>query len=238
MDPILIIQHDDDDPPATVGRYLGLAGLPFVVRKVYRGEAVPAGLVGFSALIVLGGAMHIHQTEQNPFLAEELVLVRACLRAEAPVLGICLGAQLLAAAAGGEVYKRVEPEIGWLPVDIVTPDPLMAGVSSPFVCLEWHDYSFRVPPGALCIAARQDGEQAFRLGRRAWGVQFHPEVDAEVVERWTRGDERRLNGMRPGWAAEVRADTQIHLPAAARFCGRLVGNFLEASGLVIHVPPG
>jgi GMP synthase (glutamine-hydrolysing) len=238
MDPIVIIQHDDDDPPATIGRYLGLAGLPFVVRRVYRGEPVPAGLAGFSALIVLGGSMHTHQTEQHPFLAEELALVRECLRGEAPVLGICLGAQLLAAAAGGEVYLRVEPEIGWLPVDIVTPDPLMAGVSSPFVCLEWHDYSFRLPPGALRLAARRDGEQVFRIGRRAWGVQFHPEVDAEEVERWARGDERRLNGMRPGWAAEVRADTQIYLPTAARFCGRLVRNFLGASGLILHVPPG
>ena len=238
MDPIVIIQHDDDDPPATIGRYLGMAGLAFEVRRVFLGDPLPAGPSEFSALIVLGGSMHTHQIEEHPFLEDELALLQACLRAEAPVLGICLGAQLLAAAAGGEVYMRLEPEIGWLPVDIVTPDPLMVGITSPFVCLEWHDYSFRLPPGSLRVAARDGGEQVFRSGCRAWGVQFHPEVDAAEVERWTWSDAPRLDGMRKGWAADVRADTQIYLPAYPRFCGRLVGNFLEASGLIVHMRLG
>ena len=113
----------------------------------------------------------------------------------------------------------------------------MVGVPSPFICLEWHDYSFRLPPGALRIAAREDGEQVFRMGRRAWGMQFHPEVDAEVAEHWTVTDEKRLDGDRPGWAAEIRAETNVYMPAYPRFCGRLIGNFLEASGLVLHVRP-
>jgi GMP synthase (glutamine-hydrolysing) len=237
MDPIVIIQHEDANPPGSIARYLALAGLPFEVRHVGRGDALPSSPADFSALIVLGGDMNTHENDKFPFLQTERDLVLACLRAEAPLLGICLGAQQLATAAGGEVYHRMFSEIGWTQVDIVSPDPLMVGVTSPFVCLEWHDYSFRLPPGALRIAAREDGEQVFRMGRRAWGMQFHPEVDADVAELWTAADEQRLDADRPGWAGEIRAETNVYMPAYPRFCGRLIGNFLEACGLVLHVRP-
>ena len=237
MDPIVIIQHEDANPPGSIARYLSLAGLTHETRHVGRGDPLPSSPAGFAALIVLGGDMNTHETDKFPFLRLERDLMLACLRAEAPLLGICLGAQQLAAAAGGEVYHRAFSEIGWTQVDIVTPDPLMVGVPSPFTCLEWHDYSFRLPPGALRIAAREDGEQVFRMGRRAWGMQFHPEVDAEVAERWTVQDETRLESESPGQAAEIRADTNIYMPAYPRFCGRLIGNFLEACGLVLHVRP-
>ena len=234
MEPIIIIQHAEDDPPATIAAFLTVEGLPFEVRRVDRGASLPS-LREFSALIVLGGAMHTHQTAEYPFLEAELDLLRGCLGAEAAVLGICLGAQLLAAAAGAEVYLRARPEIGWLPVEVVARDPLFCGISSPFVCLQWHDYSFRLPPGALRIAAGGDGEQAFRLGR-TWAVQFHPEVGAAEVERWTRMDEARLRAARTDWPAQIRADSRTYLPAYPSFCRRLVGNFLSAAGLLPYSP--
>jgi GMP synthase-like glutamine amidotransferase len=237
MRPIVIIQHEDGDPPATVGRYLTDAGFHFEVCDLMHQGKVPASPDEFSALIVLGGDMNVHDDDEYQFLAIERELMRTCLRAEAPLLAICLGAQQLAAAAGGSVYHRAMPEIGWAAVEIDTPDPLMVGVESPFWCLEWHDYSFTLPPGALRIASRPDGEQVFRLGARAWGVQFHPETDDLLLRRWLADGEPRLEELRPGWTAEIRADAQVHMPAYPRFCGRLVGNFLEAAGLVIHARP-
>ena len=238
MEPIIIIQHEPNDPPASLGRYLAQTGLPFRLCDLGRGDPLPASPSDFSALIVLGGDMNTHENQKYPFLEPERELMAECVRAEAPLLGICLGAQQLAVAMGGEVYRRSSFEVGWIAVDIVTPDPLFAGVPSPFTCVEWHDYSFHLPPGALRVAARPDGEQVFRVGPRAWGMQFHPESDAPVVERWLSEDEERIEGRRKGWAAEIRADTKAYMPAYPRFCGRLVGNFLRTCGLLPPAPQG
>ena len=99
MDPVFIIQHEDANPPGSIARYLTLAGLPFEVRHVGRGDPLPSSPSEFSALIVLGGDMNTHQNDQFPFLQIERDLMLTCLRTEAPLLGICLGAQQLAVAA-------------------------------------------------------------------------------------------------------------------------------------------
>src|SRR5271157_5334981 len=104
MDPIVIIQHEDFNPPGSIAGYLGMAGLPHETRHVGRGDPLPSSPAGCSALIVLGGDMNTHETDKFPFLQHERDLMLACLRAEVPLLGICLGAQQLAAAAGGAVY--------------------------------------------------------------------------------------------------------------------------------------
>jgi GMP synthase (glutamine-hydrolysing) len=232
MDPLVIIQHEPDGGPGLLARSLELAGVPFRLCRADKGEPLPASPVGFSATVLLGGSMNTHDAKEFPFLDAERELIAACLRADAPLLAICLGAQLLAEVAGGQVYRRSFPEIGWVEVDVVTPDPLVAGVPPSFMCLEWHEYSFRLPPGALRVAARPDGEQVFRIGRQAWGLQFHPEVDEAILERWIVAEEDKLETERPGLVAAIRADTNIYLPTYPELCRRLVGNFLEACELV------
>jgi GMP synthase-like glutamine amidotransferase len=229
MKPIAVIQQDPSDPPATLGRYLTAIGRPWELIDAYGGQPIPATLADHSALIAMGGDMNVHQDEEYPFLRDELRLLEHCLAQQLPVLGICLGAQLLAAAAGGSVYKRPYPEIGWVEVERSAPDPLLTGVDSPFVTLQWHDYSFTLPPGAMSVAARPDGEQVFRVGPCAWGTQFHPEVDAELVALWLRQDLARVEALRADWPQEIRAATQVHVTGYEAFCRTLVDNFLAAA---------
>jgi len=232
MKPIAVIQHDSLDPPGTIGRHLSSVGCPWRLIDVPRGHAVPASPSGYSALILMGGDMQIHQQQKYPFLADERILLDRCLSEQSPVLAVCLGAQLLADVAGGRVYQRSYPEIGWLEVETSAHDPLLIGVDSPFMTLQWHDYSFTLPPGAQRVAARPDGEQVFRVGLQAWGMQFHPEVDSRHVERWIRSDEGRLEVLREGWVEEIRAGVNAHIAHYQTFCRVLVDNFLVASGLL------
>lgn len=184
MNTIAILQHDPDDPPGGIAAGLDVLGLPYRVVDMAAGEPVPSSPDDLAALILLGGEMHVHQEAAYPFLRAELDLLAACLRAGTPVLAICLGAQLLAAAAGARVYFRTVPERGWVDIDIVDEDSLLRGMVSPLRVLQWHRQSFELQPGATRIAARPDGEQVFRVGGRAWAVQFHPEVDTAVVDAW------------------------------------------------------
>ena len=173
----------------------------------------------------------LHQIDEHPLLAAERPLIREAVRLQVPQLGICLGGQLLAAAAGGEVYELPAEEIGWFPVEVVARDALFAGVQSPFMALEWHAYSFGLPPGAEALAGRRDRLDAFRYGPAAWGLQFHPEVAAATADSWVADAKELLERRRPGWAAALRAQNASFLPDCAALCRRLLANFLGAAGI-------
>lgn len=232
MKPVAIIQHDRLDPPSTIGRHLNAIGCPATLIDVGSGAPVPQSADEFSALILMGGDMHVHQEDEYGFLRAERALLQCALAEQFPVLGICLGAQLLAAAAGARVYQRSYPEIGWVEVETLAHDPLLIGIESPFITMQWHDYSFELPPGAVRVASRDDGEQVFRIGPCGWAVQFHPEVDAGLVEKWVRSDEARLRDLEDGWPDQIRADTQVFVRDYAGFCSLLIDNFLVACGVL------
>jgi GMP synthase-like glutamine amidotransferase len=146
----------------------------------------------YDAVIVFGGAMHVDQEEEHPWLREEDAILRALLDAGTPVLGICLGAQLLAKAADAPVGPAAEPEVGWHPVELApsaADDPVMARLPKTFEAFQWHYYGFELPDGADELARSRAGLQAFRLGR-AWGVQFHPEVTRAQVRQWIEEKEQ------------------------------------------------
>ena len=139
------------------------------------------------AVIVFGGSMHVDQEEQHPWLRDEDTYVRELLETRTPTLGICLGAQLLAKAAGAHVGPATESEIGWVPVEL-TPaagdDPVLAALPQRFDAFQWHHYAFDVPNAAVELARNDVCPQAFRLGDAAWGVQFHPEVTLGQLRGW------------------------------------------------------
>jgi GMP synthase (glutamine-hydrolysing) len=142
-------------------------------------------LDGADAVIVLGGSMHPDQDDEHPWLPEETRVLRGLLDRGTPLLGVCLGAQMLARAAGGAVLPAPEPEIGWLEVEVTDPDdPLLGPLPRRFEAFQWHSYTYDLPHGAVEVARSPVCGQAFRLGDRAWGVQFHPEVTAAQVESW------------------------------------------------------
>jgi GMP synthase-like glutamine amidotransferase len=151
----------------------------------------PPTLGGLSAAMVFGGAMHVDQHSTHPWLRGEKQLIRELLDRGVPVLGVCLGAQLLAEAAGSQPRRALQPEIGWHRVE-VTPagarDPLIGPLATAFEVFLWHSYEAPLPPGAVELARTPLCLQAFRLGdARAWGIQFHAEVTLPGLEAWLDG---------------------------------------------------
>lgn len=186
---LLIVQNDPQVPPGAYAEYLGEMEIPFRLVRPFAGEELPpAG--GVSAVIVLGGAMGVHDTAEHPFLIRVKGFIAETLDAGIPYLGICLGGQLLAHVLGASVTTGTNGEKGTLTVSL-TPeglrDPLFAGITSPFITFQWHNDTFAIPSGATRLASSAAcPNQAFRAEERAWGLQFHPEVTREIVAAWVR----------------------------------------------------
>jgi GMP synthase (glutamine-hydrolysing) len=190
---VLVVQHQDDCPPALMGRWLLEAGCVLDIRRPYDGLPLPEDLGDHDGLLVLGGSMGANDDLTHPWLPATKVLVRVAARAEKPTLGICLGHQLAAVALGGTV--EVNPRgrqfgvlpMGWEPA--AADDPVLG--SLPARVIHWNnDIVTTLPPGATPLAHAPDGAvQAARLAHTVWGVQPHPEVDEAIVARWAE-DER------------------------------------------------
>jgi GMP synthase-like glutamine amidotransferase len=182
----LIVQHLEPEAPYAIGDALDDAGVVTDLRRIYDGEPLPSDLADVDGLVVMGGPMSASSDEGFPTRRAELSLLDDALSRGLPTLGVCLGAQLLALAAGGAVHPGpTGPEIGWAPVSLTDQageDPLLAGLPSTLTVLHWHGDTFDLPPGAIHLAANSRyRNQAFRSGPRAWGLQFHLEVDHRAV---------------------------------------------------------
>lgn len=197
----------------------------FEVRTVdlYESGAAVPDLGRADALVFMGGPMCAN--DDLPFLHREADLIREATRIELPVLGICLGAQLIARALGGTVYKSAVPEIGWFQIEFTatgSSDPLFAGSASPQPVFQWHQDTFDLPPGAELLAtAPACRHQAFRHGRAIYALQFHPEMTPEMIDDWQR--HAALCGEPVG-----AIDPDLHAAELARFCDRIVLGWTEA----------
>jgi GMP synthase-like glutamine amidotransferase len=183
-----ILQHVAHEGPGMIALAVSDAGGEPAVVRIDRGEPVPAPatVAEMAGLVVLGGPMGVHDTDA--WLADERDLLRAAVEAGLPVLGVCLGAQQLAAALGAEVTAGPAPEVGVGEVHL-TPDalhdPVFGPAPSPLPCAHWHGDTFALPEGAVRLASNDAyANQAFRAGARAYGLQFHVEVTAALVGHW------------------------------------------------------
>jgi GMP synthase (glutamine-hydrolysing) len=157
----------------------------------------PRPLDAYGAVLVFGGAMHADQDDHHPWLRDESFLLQRLLGLGIPVLGVCLGAQLLARASRAGVMPAREPEIGWYPVELTeeaAEDPVFSRLPHRFHAFQWHFYTYAVPPGACELARSAVCSQAFRLGERAWGIQFHAEVTRDEIRDWVEIDSHELLG--------------------------------------------
>jgi GMP synthase (glutamine-hydrolysing) len=180
---VLAVTHGPSVGPGVFGDAVEDAGHELVEWAVQLGGRAPNGA---DAVIVFGGAMHPDEDERHGWLTTELRWLEGLLDQGTPLLGVCLGSQLVARAAGAEVFRSSESEVGWFPVErtaAATHDPVAGALPERFDAFEWHHYTHTLPAGAVELARSRVCTQAFRLGN-AWGIQFHPEVRAEQVEEW------------------------------------------------------
>jgi GMP synthase (glutamine-hydrolysing) len=184
---VLAVVHGDEVRSGVFAEPIAAGGHELEEWSIARAPAPSRALEAYDAAIVFGGSMHADEEETHPWLRGEKELLRRFLGAGTPVLGVCLGGQLLAHAAGAWVGRARVPEIGWHEVELTAAaasDPVFARLPRRFPALQWHYYAFEVPEGAVELARSPVCSQAFRLGELAWGVQFHPEVTLAMVEQW------------------------------------------------------
>jgi GMP synthase (glutamine-hydrolysing) len=237
----IILQHTPTEGPERVADLLTERGVEVDVRHVYRGDAIPARLEANELVVAMGGPMGVGDVDDPrcPYLAPEILLLREALARARPVLGICLGAQLLAAAAGARVFPNMRRtpagavparEVGWGAVDFlnVQREPALTGMRAREQVLHWHGDTFDLPRGAAHLASTPVcANQVFRLGWNQFGLQFHCEVSAESIATWVGEDAdyvREANG--DGGGARILADTALYFAEARSVWNRLLGNII------------
>ncbi len=230
----LVVQHVEPEGSYALGTALRAAGATVERCLVYDDDRLPQGADGLDGLVVMGGPASATSDDGFPTRPGELALLGDAVDRGRAVLGVCLGAQLLALATGGTVRPGdAGAEIGWAPVDLApaaAEDPLLAGTDPRPTVLHWHGDTFEPPPGATPLASSgRYPNQAFRVGERAWGLQFHLEVDRPAVEAFLAafGDDARSAGADP---EAIRASTGAAVEALATTRDRVAGRF---AGLVV-----
>lgn len=238
----LVVQHVPPEPPWAIGAALERAGIDLDVRRTFAGDPVPPDASDHDGLVVMGGPMSACSDEGFATRCGEVALLRDALARSVPTLGVCLGAQLLALAAGGRVSAGGEgPEIGWSPVEFLTTrrgDLLFAGFPDSLPVLHWHGDTYDRPPGARHLARNERyPNQAFRVGESAWGLQFHLEVTPEAVDQLLRSFPTDA-AQAPGGPDAVRSSTRAALAilttwrdlAFDRFAAMVAGSPCRVAG--------
>ncbi len=235
MPTCLIVQHAPVERAYAVASALAARGVRLDVREVFAGMPVPRSASGLDGLVVMGGPASAASDDGFPSRRDELALLADAVRLGVPTIGICLGAQLLAAATGGRVFVgEAGPEIGWSPVELTvdsSSDLLLAGAPRRVTVLHWHGDTFSLPPGGVRLAANDRyANQAFRVGTCGWGLQFHVEVDLAAVAAFVAafGREAAEAGSDP---AAIEGAAPDALAAGLEAWGRQVAE--RFAGLVV-----
>lgn len=206
---MLVLQHVAREGPGLVSEALREGGLRERIVRIDKGDPVPDRPDAFAAVVVMGGPMGVYQADRYSHLAEEMRLLERTLHKGIPILGICLGSQILAAALGAEVRPAPVKEIGWIPVELTSEaraDDLLGTAPPRFVPLQWHGDVFDPPRGARSLARSElTACQAYRYGTNAWGFLFHLEVTADQVSAMTVSFADELRAAKVNGSALARA---------------------------------
>ncbi len=215
---VLVVENYPQTPLGLVGEALAEAGAETRVLRMFAGDTLPASPDGFDALIMLGGAQDALDDAEHPYLPREAALARAFGAADKAVLGICLGAQILARAHGAENILGRPIEFGWhavAPTKAGRADPVLSALGDEAPIFHWHLDTFTLPPGAEHLATSTRTQmQAFRVGRASYGIQFHFEAGTTLVASWTRDFADEIRASEPGWFARHPHEAAKHGAAA------------------------
>ena len=216
---ILITMHHPEEGPGTLGDFLAARGADLVYARLFAGESIPQG--EFDAVVSMGGPMNVYEELMHPWLAEETAYLAGAAQKGVPLLGICLGAQLIAKALGAKVVKSPVEEIGWRKLELTgagLADPLFKGLPRELTVFQWHGDMFEIPAGAELLAGGAAcPHQAFGLGK-ACGLQFHVEVTRPIVRAWCENESQKKL-VETGW--------EENGPEMARQAGIIFENFWE-----------
>ena len=229
----LSIQHPKADEAGTFALAARGAGYVYDEWCPGAGQPVPGDPAGYDGIVVLGGEQNVVDAPRLPYLQDEIALIGEALERRQPLLGVCLGAQLLATAAGGEVVRVSEPEIGWYEVARLpegAADPLFGALPERFSAYCWHSYGVELPEDATLLARSAVSIHGFRLGETAWGVQFHPEVTRAILLDWFGSYRDDPDAVAMGFDPQVaEAELGGRLASWEALGGTLFGAFTAAA---------
>jgi GMP synthase-like glutamine amidotransferase len=197
------------------------------------GGPPPADPRGYDAVFTLGGAMNVDEETDHPWLAGEKALLALLLEGGVPLLGLCLGGQLVAEAAGAAPRRAEQPEIGWHRVELTEEgreDPLLGPLAPGFEAFQWHSYEFPLPAGAVPLARSEVCLQSCRIGERAWAIQFHPEVSQADALTWIADYRSDPDAVRIGLDPDaLRIETEAKISAFNQLGRELCDRWLKAA---------
>jgi GMP synthase (glutamine-hydrolysing) len=227
--PLVSIENEDLAHLGVAEETFREQGLPVEHVRAWKGEEPPP-LDRVAGVVSLGGEMNADQVDLYPYLAPERAYLAQAVDRDVPVLGICLGGQLLARALGAQVVRAPKPELGFAPLRLTSEgrqDLVLSSLADGDRMFQWHVDSFRLPRDAVLLASGDDGgNQAFRAGRRAWGVQFHPEVTAEELDQWlelVEGVEETYGRTKDSIREEIRRELPAQQERARELFRRFAG---------------
>jgi GMP synthase (glutamine-hydrolysing) len=229
---VLFIKHIDIEGPGTIADFLDSNNVPHRTISPFDGDAYPDDPAACSAIVSLGGPMNVYEEEKYPFLKLEDSFLKDAVKKEVPILGICLGAQLLAKAVGAKVERAKAKEIGWYKIPLTSEgkeDPLFHGIDNELNVFQWHGDTFNIPDGGKHLAeSKLCPNQAFKYGRNAYGIQFHVEVTEQMIIEWTKAykDELDTLSLPASQLVSLPADNYTH--QAIQF----YSNFFRIAGVI------
>ena len=237
MSRLLVFQHVAAEPLGTLDPLIRRRGHRIRFKNFERHPDAQLNTERYHGLVVLGGPMNVDEHPQRTHLRNEMLAIEAMLKQGKPVLGICLGAQLLAHVLGAAVPRNPVKEIGWYPLHKTaagSQDPVLAPLDDTTPVFQWHGCRFDIPQGAAHLARSNDCEQqAFRYGDNAYGFQFHLEMDERLIERWLANpayrEELADSGL-PHDEHAIREQTRQHIATMQQQADAVFNNFLDLIG--------
>ena len=228
---ILVLQNVECEGLGSLANILTSHGYDYKIVQLAKGEGTPQTLENYAGLIILGGPMNVYQTGQFPFLLDTDRLIKQAININKPLLGICLGSQLIAKALNTKVYAGEKKEIGWLPISLTNQgktDPLFNQLPSKLTVFHWHGDTFNLPSGTIHLASSNLFQnQAFRLGKTCYALQFHLEVTSEMINTWLDEYQNELDSLKEIVnPQQIQQQTNIEAKSLAHYSHTVFSNFL------------
>ncbi len=202
---VLVLQHVESEGLGIINKAVKQRGIQTDFISIFKNDRIPRSLEGYNGLIILGGPMGVYEEDIYPFIKDEITLIKSAIKDDTPILGICLGAQMLAKAAGADVYKggkhvpagiKQGKEIGWYKIKLSDEgkrDGLFIGLPGEFTVFQWHGDTFGIPENSKCLASSElFSNQIIKVGKNAYGLQFHLEVTEDMIKNWIDVNDREL----------------------------------------------